>query len=168
MLKNILITATFVLSFGQLNAAEMKIGVVDVQYVLSKAPQVKAIGEKVQKQFKERYDALGALQKKGAELQEKAKRDEMTLTMIQKMDIKRELQALDADFKLKQTFLQEDLNIANQQEQAKVMRKIQQAITKVATDDKFDLVLKTEAAAYATSSINISDKVIAIISNPAG
>lgn len=166
MLKKLLISTALVFSMTAVSAADMKIGVVNIQEVLSKAPQVKTLNDKVQQQFKERYDALGALQKKGSDLQEKAQRDEMTLTNAQKMDIKRQLQELDSDFKLKQTFLQEDINFANKQEQGKVMRLIQQAVTKVAADEKFDLILNSEAAVHASSAIDISDKIIAIISKP--
>lgn len=168
MLKKIFVAAALMFTMGSLSAADIKIGVIDMQFVLSKAPQVKTINENVQKQFKERYDALAAMQKKGTDLQEKVKRDAMTLTNVQKLEINRELQELDSDFKMKQTFLQEDINIANKQEQVKVMRKIQQAIAKVAADENFDLILKTDAAVHASSAINISDKVITIISNPAG
>lgn len=168
MLKKVLVAAALVFSMGSLSAAELKIGVVDVQAVLSKAPQVKTINEKVQKQVKDKVDELTALQKSGKDLQDKAKRDEMTMTAAQKRDIKRQLQAIDADFKLKQSFLQEDINIANKQEQAKIMRKIQQAISKVAADEKFDLILNADIAISASPSLDISDKVLAIISNPAG
>ena len=168
MLKKILISTALIFSIGSVSAADLNIGIVDVQKILSKAPQVKTINEKIQKQFKEQSDALGALQKKGADLQEKAKRDAMTLTTAQKIEIQRQLQSLDTDFKMKQKFLQEDVQNANKQEQAKIMRIIQQAITKVAIDGNYDLILKVEAAAYASTAINISDKVISIISNPAG
>jgi len=168
MLKKLLISSVFILSIGSLSAAELKIGIIDMQTILSKASQVQAMNEKVQKQFKERYDALAALQKKGIDLQKKAKRDEMTLTTTQRLELKRQLQALDGEFKMKQTFLQEDISIVSKQEQVKVMRKIQQAIEKIAVDDKFDFILKAEALVYASPTINISDKVIAIINNPAG
>ena len=168
MLKKILIASTLVFSMGSVSAAELSIGVVDVQKVLSKTPQVKTISEKVQNMFKEQYDVLSAMQKKGAEIKETAKRDEMTLTNAQKVKIQRELQALDTEFQLKQKNLQEDIQNANKQEQAKIMRMIQQAITKVAADEKYDLVLRIEASAYSSAAIDISDKVIAIISNPAG
>jgi len=168
MLKKILLASALVFSMGSLSAAELKIGIVDVQKIFNKAPQVKTINEKIQKQFKEQTDAISALQKKGGELQEKGQRDAMTLTTAQKIKLQRDLQALDSEFKMKQKYLQEDVQNAKKQEQAKIMRIIQQAITKVAADGKYDLILQIEASAYASSAINISDKVIAIISNPAG
>jgi len=168
MFKKFLVATALIFTTGSLAAAEMKIGVVDIQAIISKAPQIKTINEKIQAQFKDRQEALRAMDKKGQSLKEKLKRDEMTLTMAQKLDIQRELQALDSEFELKKKFLLEDINIANKQEQGKIMRKIQQAISKVAADDKFDLIINAEASVYANPAINISDKVITIISNPAG
>lgn len=168
MLKKLLIASSLLLSAASLSAAELKIGVVDIQDVLSKAPQIKTMNDAIQAQFKDRYEELSALQKKGAELQEKLARDEMTMTAAQKFEASRQLKALDSDFKLKQAFLQEDIGMANKQEQLKIMKKIQDAVTKVAADGKFDLILKSEAALHVNSSIDISDKVLTIVSNPAG
>ena len=168
MFKKFLVVTALIFTTGSLAAAEIKIGVVDIQAVISKAPQIKSINEKIQAQFKDRQEALRAMDKKGQSLKEKLKRDEMTLTMAQKLEIQRELQELDSKFELKKKFLLEDINIANKQEQGKIMRKIQQAISKVAADDKFDLIINAEASVYANPAINISDKVITIISNPAG
>lgn len=168
MLKKILIASMLILSMGSASAAEMKIGVIDMQYVLSKAPQVKTLNEKVQDMFKDRYESLTALRKKGVELQEKMKRDEMTLTNAEKRKISRDLAVLDNDFKTKQAFLQEDIKIANNQEQYKLLQIIRKAIAKVVADEKFDLIIKGEVAEHVNPAYNISDKVIAIISNPAG
>ena len=168
MLRKLLVATAMILGSLSVTAADLKIGVVDMQAVLAKSPQRKTINEKIQKQFKEKQDALIALQKKGKELQDKMKRDEMTMTVAQKIDSTRQLQALDSEFKLKKTFLDEDLSIAQKQELQKIQVKVIQAIKKVAADEKFDLILRAEAAVHATDAANITDKVIAIISNPAG
>lgn len=168
MFKKIFLITALMISMGSASAADLKVGIVNVQKILSKSPQVKTINEKIQKQFKARYEELETMRKKGAKLQEKMQRDGMTLTMAQKLEISREVQTLDGKFKLKQTFLQDDISIASKQEQAKLMRKIQKAIAEVAKKEKVDLVLKSEAIAYLGSSIDLSDKVIAAISNPAG
>ncbi|MCW9017505.1 MAG: OmpH family outer membrane protein, partial [Kangiellaceae bacterium] len=88
--------------------------------------------------------------------------------MAQKVEITRQLQSLDSEFKLKKAFLDEDLSIAQKQELQKIQIKVIQAVKKVAADEKFDLILRAEAALHATDAANITDKVIAIISNPAG
>ncbi|TQV86636.1 OmpH family outer membrane protein [Aliikangiella coralliicola] len=168
MFKKFLIAATLILTAGSLSAADLKIGVVDIQAVLQQAPQLKTVGESIQKKFKEQQDELAALRKKGTDLQEKAKRDAMTMTNPEKLKIQRELQSLDAEFELKQKFLEEDVSFTSKQERAKIMQRIMQAVKKVSEEEKFDLVVRSDVALHASSAINITNKVIALVSNPAG
>ncbi|MCW8998741.1 MAG: OmpH family outer membrane protein, partial [Kangiellaceae bacterium] len=61
MLKRLLIATAMILGSASVTAADLKIGVVDMQAVLAKSPQRQTINEKIQKQFKEKQDALIAL-----------------------------------------------------------------------------------------------------------
>jgi outer membrane protein len=167
MFKKIIVTLAILLSTTGLSAADMKIGVVDVKLVLSKAPQMKAIGDRVQAQYKSQVDALSALQKKGLGIQEKLKRDALTLTNQQKVDMQRELQTIDNDLKLKQGFLQQDMKMASAKEQNAFLKKIDDAIKKIAKEGGFDMILNREAVPFVDAKHDISDKVIKIISNPA-
>jgi len=169
MLKKSIVTLFLMCaSFVSVQAADLKIGIVDTKAVLSKAPQLKAANDRIKSQFQERQNELVELQKKGEALKDKAQRDAMTLTMVQKLEMNRQLQALDSEFTLKQKFLQEDLKIATSQEQAKVAQKINEAIREIVESDKFDLILTREVVVHSTQALDITDKVIAIISNPAG
>ncbi|WP_444994617.1 OmpH family outer membrane protein [Aliikangiella sp. IMCC44359] len=168
MLKKSIAVVTLLLAFIGTASAVDKIGVVDMQAVVAETPQFKAINDKIQKKFKERTDALKAMQKKGEDLQAKGKRDAMTLTNVQKLELQRELQALDVDFNLKKKFLEEDIKLTNNQERAKVMNSINIAIQKVAKKNKLDLVLMKNVTVHVSNKIDITDKVIKILSNPAG
>ena len=167
MFKKFTIALAILFSATAVFSADTKIGVVDVQMILSKAPQVKAIGERVQAQYKDRIDALAALQKKGVNLQDKLKRDGMTLTKQQKREMQRELQTIDNSLKMKQNFLQQDIKVTNAEEQAKFYKRVQQAIDKIAKDEKFDMILNKEAVPFVNAKLDISNKVLKIISNPA-
>ena len=169
MFKKSMITIVLMFaSLASVQAAEIKIGIVDTQAILAKAPQAKSEFEKIQKQFKERQDELVALQKKGEDLKAKAERDQMTLTNNQKVDLSRELQELDAEFTLKKKFFQEDLKMAQNEVQQLVYNKINEAIKKVVDSEKFDLIITRDAVIYATPAVDITDKILAIVSNPAG
>jgi len=168
MLKKSIITFALMFLAVSVQAADFKIGVVDTKAVLSKAPQLKAANDRIKQQFQERQNELVDLQKQGEELKNKAKREQMTMTNVQRLDIDRQLQALDSQFSLKQKFFQEDIKIATSQEQQKVAKKINEAIQKIAAAEKFDLIIAREVAIHAVPAIDITDKVIAMISNPAG
>ena len=166
--KSMIILFLGLASLTNVQAAEIKIGIVDTQAILAKAPQSKTEFEKVQKKLKERQDELVALQKKGEELKDKAERDQMTMTNNQKMDMSRQLQELDSEFALKKKFFQEDLKLAQNDVQQLIYNKINEAIKKVVEEEKFDLIITRDAVVYAAPTIDITDKILAIVSNPAG
>lgn len=151
-----------------MHAADLKVGVVNMKLVINKVPQAKIINERIQKQFKERTDSLVALRKKGEEIQKNAKRDAMTLTNAEKLEVQRKLKTLDSQFNLKQEFLQDDIAIVNKKEQKALLKKIADAVNKVARQQKLDIVITSEAAMFVNAKLDISDKVIAVLSNPAG
>ncbi len=167
MLKK-LVVAALVLASSVVTAADIKIGVVDIAMVESKAPQVKTIGEKLKARFKEQQDALVGLRDEYQKIADKAKKEEMTMTFSQKLDASRKLKALEEQLKMKKTFLDEDVSYAQKQEIQNIRVKIQQAVQKVAADGKFDLILLKQSTMYAGPSVDITEQVVAIISNPAG
>ncbi|WP_196137379.1 OmpH family outer membrane protein [Aliikangiella sp. G2MR2-5] len=168
MFKKFIVSIALVLGSLGVSAADLKIGVVDFSVVESKAPQMKTIMEKLEAQFKEKQESLIALQKKGKELQDKARKEEMTLTFADKLKYKRQLEQIDAEFNLQKKFLDEDFALARNMEMKKVQVKIMEAVQKVASNEKLDLVVRSDMVLHASQSVNITDKVIAIISNPAG
>lgn len=169
MLKRILISATILMcALGNVYAADLKIGVFDEKLVLSKIPQVNLIESNLQSQFKDRSEELKALGNSAMKQQEDFRRDTMTMTDSQRIEKQREIQQLRSDYKLKESNLNDDFKRAQQEEVYKVRIKIQQTVDKLATAEKFDLILRTEAVAFRIEAMDISNKLITILSNPAG
>jgi len=166
--KSILAIAIMLSTFSSAFAAEMKIGVYNNRLVFSKAPQVEAIQDKLNKQFADRITELKTLAEKRKTLGEKLQRDSMTMTEDQRIESGREFQQLETDLQIKQKQLQEDSKRAEQKELMAVDAIVQKAITKVAEAEGYDLILRVEAAVYAKKHIDISNKIITIISDPAG
>ena len=149
-------------------AADMKIGIFDERLVLSKAPQLELIETKLKKQFDDRINEIKALKEKGIAMQEKGKRDAVTMTEAEGIKLNRELTELSQSLKSKDKNLQEDFQRAKQEEVTKVRVKIQQIVTKIAADEKYDLIFRIESVAFRKEATDISNKVITILSNPAG
>jgi len=168
MFKKILVAAVFVIANSAVSAADIKVGVVDMSAVEKSSPQIKTISDKLKQRFKDKQDELVAINKKMQDMAEKAQKEEMTMTFAQKLKVSRDLKALEADLKMKKAFLDEDVSFAQKQEVQNIRVKIQQAVQKVAADGKFDLILHKQGTLYAGPSVDITDKVIAIVSNPAG
>jgi outer membrane protein len=169
MFKRVIFTAALILSsVSSVFAADMKIGIFDERLVLSKAPQLELIEAKLQKQFADRLDEMKSLKEKGLAKQDQGKRDAVTMTEAQRIQLDRELAEISTSYQSKNKNLQEDFQRAKQDELTKIRVKIQQIVSKVATDENFDLVLRIESVAFRKEAIDISNQVITVLSNPAG
>ncbi len=169
MFKKIIFSTAILLGFvSSVFSADLKVAVFDERLILSKIPQVELINAKLQKQFEDRMSELKALQEKGTKLRDQGTRDAVTMTQAQKIQLQRDLEGIGADLAAKDKNLKEDLQRANQLEIQKIRIKVQQTVNKIAVDEKYDLVLRVESTAYHAEALNISNKVITILSNPAG
>ena len=169
MFKRVILTAVIVLSFvSSAFAADFKIGIFDERLVLSKAPQLELIDAKLQKQFADRLDEIKALQETGKAKQEQGQRDAVTMTEAQGITLDRELKEITANLQTKQKNLQEDFQRAKQTEVTKIRVKIQQIVSKIASGENYDVVLRIESVVFRKEAVDISNKVITVLSNPAG
>lgn len=168
MFKKEIFTAILLSFASSAFAAELKMGIFDERLVLSKVPQLELIEAKLQKQFADRLDEIKALKDKGLAMQDQGKRDAMTMTEAQGIKLNRELAEISTDLQTKNKNLQEDFQRAKQAEVTKIRVKIQQTVTKIAADENFDVVLRIESVAFRKEAIDISNKVITVLSNPAG
>jgi len=147
-------------------AADLQIGVVNVRAVASQAPQRETISAALQNEFKERGDALKGLEKEIKEMQAKGVADELTMSEQQKTELIRNIQGKASDFQLKQKAFQEDFKLRSDEEQRKLLILIKKAIDQVALQDKFDIVLQSESVAYISERVDITAKVISLMSDP--
>lgn len=169
MVNRIILTAIILISLvSNVVAAEMKIGVYNERLVLSKAPQVELIESKLQKQFADRISELKALEEKGKEMQEEGKRNALTMTEEQKIKLNRDLTEIRTSLQAKGKNLNEDSQRAQQAEVNKIRVRIQQIVNKISTDENYDIVLRIEALVFRKEAVDISNKIITVLSNPAG
>lgn len=160
MKKFFLIISLVVASITTATAAN-KIGVVDVQYVLSKAPQRVAISEKLNAEFKERTEELKALVDKGRSIQENAEKNSATMSQQERIETNRQLQELQSQITFKEKTLKEDSARRGQEEQRALYGVISQQIDAVAKEGNFDMIVNREALLWVGESVNISDLVLA-------
>ncbi|MGB0496267.1 MAG: OmpH family outer membrane protein [Kangiellaceae bacterium] len=169
MLKKIIFVLVSIgLSVSGINAAELKIGIVDFQKVFAGAPQRTIIVDKIKKQFEDKSNELKVLGEQIEKKQADAQKNAVTMTQEQKITTQRELQEMATKAQTMQKNLQEDFQRAQQAEGQKLQVKINQTIDKIAKAEKFDLILRSETVAFQTGTLDITNKVITVLSNPAG
>src|SRR3990167_2678950 len=129
MNKIIAAVALLSLMYNSLSiAADLRVGVVDVQEVLAKAPQADAIGEKLKKEFLERTDGL---KKQEAEIKiqyEKSQKDSPTMTESQRIEAGRNIEKMKSDFQFRVKAYQDDVQRRKAEEMRALEMRIGQAV----------------------------------------
>ena len=166
MNKFAVLLAAFSALSASVTAAELKIGVVDIREVVAKAPQREAVTEKLRVEFKDRIDGLKKMEGDIRAMQEKAKKDEPTMTEQQKVDAGRNIQAKISDLQLKDKAFKEDVQRRENEEQRALMGKINQAINAVAAKEGVSMVLTRDAVPYVQAQYDLTEKVIQALGTP--
>lgn len=139
--------------------AATKVGYVEVAKVLKAAPQVKAIKERIRREFARRDDQLVAEQKKIKRLREKLQRDAAIMSESEAKRLERDIIARTRKLKNAQSEFQEDLALRQNEELAKLRKVISEVVIKVAKRGGYDMILES-GVVWATDRVNITDQVI--------
>ncbi|MCW8963492.1 MAG: OmpH family outer membrane protein [Gammaproteobacteria bacterium] len=161
-LKYIILAFAFTVLPSVALAEGAKIGFVNAIVLLDKAPQTKAAKEKVEREFKARDNQLVNAQKELRRDEEKLKRDGSTMSSADRQKLESKISRLKRELKRDLTDFREDFSIARNREMGKLQKRINEAIVKLAKDEKYDLIVG-DSVVYASDRIDITDKVIKIL-----
>lgn len=144
-------------------ADNAKIGVVDLQKIMQTSSQMKDIQQKLEKEFKPRRDKLVAMEASLKTDMEKFKRDSAVMSANQKKDLEKKIISAQQQFERDGQQYQQELSTANNEAMEGLYAKVRAAISKVAKDDKYDLIVQKDAAPFNSDSLDVTDKVIKAI-----
>ena len=145
------------------SAPTPRIGFVNPIALLDKAPQTKAAKEKVEQEFKDRDNELVNKQKELREREETLKRDGSTMSVDERRKLESDITKARRDIKRDLDEFREDFSLARNREMAKLQKHINEAIVKLAKDEKFDLIVG-DSVVYASERIDITEDVLKILS----
>lgn len=140
-----------------------KIGVVDLQKIMQTSGQMKEIQQKLEKEFKPRRDKLVAMESSLKSDMEKFKRDGAILSASQKKELEKKIVAAQQQFERDGQQYQQELSTAHNEAMEGLYNKVRAAITKIAKDEKYDLIVQKDATPFSTESLDVTDKVIKAI-----
>lgn len=160
MKKIALLITTIILAcaMGITLAADLKIGVFNLQDVLQKTPQVVNIRNTLKKQFEKRNNGLVAMQKKVQADILKLRKMPTTKTKARNK-LQQQIIAASNSLRTKQVQLQRDVVAARDKSLHNLMAQIKTATTSVAKNKGLDLVLSNANVAYN------SDKIVDVTSD---
>jgi len=154
----VLISLVALFSIGTLQAAEIKVGFVNVARLLEKAPQAAQAKVDLEKEFSPRNNRLIALQKDVKSLEEKLVRDGSVMSDSERRNLERDITSKTRDFKRAQAEFREDFNLRRNEELTKLQRLVFEAIKGLAEFEKYDLVLH-DGVVFASKAVDITSSV---------
>ena len=163
--KNLVLISlvTFVLTAPfSAQAAELKVGYVQVDKILQDAPQTAESGKKLEREFSPRSQELDRMSKQIKELEAVLDKDGLALSEGDRRNKERDVQNIKIEFQRKQRELREDINLRKNEELGSLQDRINKAVQSVSEAEGYDLVVYS-GVAYASKKIDITDKVLKLL-----
>lgn len=164
VLKITMLSAALALgSFGVAQAADQKIGTINVGYVMSKIPQTKAADARVNAALASKKKSLDKIQSEAQALQ-KVIADPNTTPEVRQQK-QRDMQLLYAQFEVKQDEYVQEARKLSQKEMMDIEKKVGDAVEKVVEKEGFSMIIEARnVISLKDKSADISDKVIELVS----
>lgn len=147
-LKSLAIISLMTLAFGA-QAAEIKVGYVQVDKILQDAPQTAESGKKLEREFGPRSQELDRMSKQIKDSETALDKEGLTISETDRRNKERDVQNLKIEFQRKQRELREDINIRKNEELSGLQDRINKAVQTVAETEGYDLVVYS-GVAYAS------------------
>jgi len=141
-------------------AAELKVGFVNVSKVLDQAPQAQAARRRIEKEFSPRDRDLVAQQKDLRKMEDRLVKNGAVMSATERERQSAAIRKLRREIRTKQGAFREDLNLARSREMTKLQRRVVEVIKNLAKAEKFDLIIG-DGVIYAGDKVNITNKVLA-------
>lgn len=159
LLLSLFVVSSLSIGMNTATAADLKIGVVSVERILTEAPQVDAVNTKMLEQFGPKRDELKAMETDIKSLQENYKRNELVMTEDKLNNLKKDIITKIQILKQKEAILTQEVAQVRNKELAKLQKSVRNIIDDIAKSGKYSLVL-SEGVAFADDKLNITDQVL--------
>ncbi len=154
------LVAAGMISFAMsVQAAELKVGYVQVDKILQEAPQTAESGKKLEREFSPRSQELDRMAKQIKDLESALDKDGLTISESERRNKERDVQNIKIEFQRKQRELREDINLRKNEELGALQDRVNKAVQSVSEAEGYDLVVYS-GVAYASKKIDITDKVL--------
>lgn len=139
-------------------AAEIKIGFVDVERIRRESAPAERASKQLEKEFAPRAQELQRREAQIKTVQSQLEKDAVTMNETERRSKEQELARMSVDFQRMQREYREDLNIRRNQELASLFERADRVIKQIADAEKFDLIL--QEAVFRSPRIDITDRVL--------
>lgn len=147
--------------------AKMKMAVIETRVLVAQSAQGKAAQERLLSEFKPREAKIVEQDKIWKEKSEKLQRNAAVMSDVERVKLEKEVHALHRELQRLQADYREDIAARQQEEVKKIMEKINTVVQDIAQKEKYDLIMDSEVASYASKQVNITDKVMKLLNEKA-
>lgn len=152
------IVAGVMLSWGNANAADMRIGFIDAERINRESAPADQASKRLEKEFQPRLQELQRLEGQVKSAQAQLEKDSLTLSEGDRRKREQDLSRQIVDLQRRQREYSEDLNLRRNQEIASLQERANKIIRQLAEAEKFDLIL--QEAVYRSPRVDITDRVL--------
>ena len=160
LMHKLLVATGLVLSLSLAQAADMKIGFVSIAKILTSAPQADAASKRLEREFAPRQKGLVEAQNSLRRLEERLAKDGAVMSESQRRNLEGDIRNQARDLKRTSDEFREDFNLRRNEELSKFQKQVLDVINSVASEEGFDLVVNDGATLYASSRVDVTDKVL--------
>jgi outer membrane protein len=164
MLKLITVLGGLLISQSLLAAEPAKIGVIQMQKILEKAPQVQEINNKMSKKFEPKQKAINELQKKFAEQQAEYQRDVAVMSDADKQKAEKKLKESAMKLQQEMQAVQKEVNQARDKEMQALKMLVEKQLDKIMKKQDIDIILLRDAVFYIPknnkTTVDVTDQVL--------
>ncbi|MCW5589864.1 MAG: OmpH family outer membrane protein [Legionellales bacterium] len=147
-------------SFATEATPAVKVGVVNVQEILQKAPEAQKMNAELEKTFKPRQDKMEALNKKVLEERDNLSRNSSVMSEKQRTQAQNQLLENQNQLRQMAQKYQDDLVQARNQDMQKLFEVVRDAVQKVAKADNLNIVFEAHSIAYVAPQLDITNQVV--------
>lgn len=139
--------------------AEIRIAAVNINKILTQAPQTQDADSQMQGKFSSRQDSLIKEQDALKQLEDKYRVDKDVISTNERDKLESQLREKMREFKRKSGEFNEDFSLARNKALSTLQEDVYKAIVTVAERENYDLVV-SESVLYASEKIDITQKVL--------
>lgn len=138
-------------------ADEIKVGFVDIPYLIDEAPQAQAASVRLEQEFAPRQDIIKSRKKDLDKLKQQL--DDDDLDQDQRLQIEREFNKTERRIKRDEQDFREELNIQKNEEFKQVRNTVLEAIAVFAKKNQYDLII-SDGVLFANKRIDVTEQVL--------
>lgn len=161
----VLIAMILTTGFVVATASDIKIGVVNTEKILRESLPAIQAQKKIEQEFVPRDEDIKKMAVQAKTLQDKLEKDGITMEETERRNLERKLANLSREYQRAQKQMREDLSVRQNEEYSLILERTNQAISRIAEIEKYDLILQLQDSVYRSQRIDITDQVIRTLNN---